>query len=338
MSYKNKLGYIHVFLAAVAEGVFGLFIQRIEGLEPVDIIGLNNVLRLLFLIPLVIYSRPPLLFDMKTMLVLVSRIIFAAGAASLLIYCYKILPIGDAAAIFNCNPLFTILLSRCFLRTRCHVFEILAVFCCLLGELLICTPTFIFQDQTNNTNSKTSSRNLGLVAALSSAVSESFALCLSQFISQLHFCVAPLYMTILIVLTWVIIVFHRGYVPNLWECSNNNIYLSIIAMLGVSSYLNLNLGLQVLQPGPVSVIFSAFIPISYLIQVFIVGDPGELKSYFGSTLVFLSIVMIGFKDFEDNCSLLVQSVCSCFVLPKKILPNHFLNRPDWKYSHVNEEM
>ncbi|XP_076308567.1 solute carrier family 35 member G1-like [Tachypleus tridentatus] len=338
MSYKNKLGYIHVFLAAVAEGVFGLFIQLIEGFEPEDIIGLNSVLKFLPLIPLVIYSRTQLLFDMKTMLVLVLRIICAAGAVSLLIYSYKFLPIGDVAAIFNCNPLFTMLLSMCFLRTRCHVFDILAVFCCLLGELFIFTPTFIFQDETNHTNSKTSSRNLGLAVALSSAVCESFALCLSQFISQLHFCVAPLYMTILIVTTWVIIVFRRGYVPNLWECSNNNIYLAVIAVLGVSIYLNLNLGLQVLQPGSVSVISSAFLPISYLTQVFILRDPGELKSYFGSTFVFLSIVMIGFKDFRDSFSLFVQSVCSCFVLPKRILPNHFVNPPDWKYSRVNEKI
>ncbi|XP_076308773.1 solute carrier family 35 member G1-like isoform X2 [Tachypleus tridentatus] len=133
MSYKKKLGYIHIFLAAVAEGVFGLFVQLIEELEPEDVIGLNNVLRLLFLMPFVIYSKTPLLFDIKTMLLIALRSIFSAGSMSLLTYSYTLLPIGDAAAIYYCNPPLTMLLSMCFLRSKCQVLEILAGLSCFVG-------------------------------------------------------------------------------------------------------------------------------------------------------------------------------------------------------------
>ncbi|XP_022252826.1 solute carrier family 35 member G1-like [Limulus polyphemus] len=284
-------GVVVLLIAATGEGFYGLVVQLIDGMHIENIIGLNNLYRLLLLLPIVLFSGSRMLYDRKTMLILLLRGILGSLALSLLTYSYTLLPIGDAASLYFCSPLYTMLFSICLLKHRCKPADVLAVLLCLLGVVLLYKPAFLFTDQTNHSEEVLKSRLFGAMIATCGALCDALLFVCSNSLCKVHYSVISFYTVLCTVVPWTLTLVVKGIPTNFSKCSNNNLYLIFLAVFGVVILLTLNRGLQLISPGPASIIFSMAIPIGFLVQVFIKGNPITLISGVGALAIFTSVLI-----------------------------------------------
>ncbi|XP_076337058.1 solute carrier family 35 member G1-like [Tachypleus tridentatus] len=300
----NCMGVGFLLIAATGEGSYGLVVQLIDRINIENIIGFNSLYRIFMLLPVVLLSNSRMLYDRKTMLILLLRGIFGSLALSLQTYSYTLLPIGDAASLYFCSPLYTMLFSICLLKHRCKPADVLAVLLCLFGVALLYKPAFLFTNETNNADEFSKSRLFGAMIATCGALSDAFMFVCSNSLSKVHYTVISFYTVLCTVVPWTLLFVMRSLHTYSWKCSNNNLYLVLLAVCGVVILLTLNQGLQLTSPEQASIIVSLAIPLSFLIQVFIKGNPVTLMSVFGAISIITSVLI----SISFGCT------CSCKTL------------------------
>ena len=62
------------------------------------------------------------------------------------------LPVGDAATIIFCSPIFVMIFSHVILREHCGIFRFLVIGLLLIGVVLIARPPFLQQLLFRNDN------------------------------------------------------------------------------------------------------------------------------------------------------------------------------------------
>lgn len=63
------------------------------------------------------------------------------------------LPVGDAATIIFCSPIFVMIFSHIILREHCGLFRLLVICLLMIGVVLIAKPPFLNQILNGNDNS-----------------------------------------------------------------------------------------------------------------------------------------------------------------------------------------
>ncbi|XP_076336991.1 solute carrier family 35 member G1-like [Tachypleus tridentatus] len=305
----NCIGVGCLLIAATGEGFYGLVVQLIDGINIENIIGFNNLYRLFMLLPVVLLSNSRMLYDRKTMLILLLRCMFGSLALSMLTYSYTLLPIGDAASLYFSSPFYTMLFSICLLKHRCKPADVLAVLLCLFGIVLLYKPAFLFTDETNNADEFSKPRLFGAMIATCGAMSDAFIFVCSNSLSKVHYTVISFYTVLCTTVPWTLLLMMRGVPTNFWKCSKNNLYLVLLAIFGVVILLSLNRGLQLISPKPASIIFSLAIPLSFLIQVFIKGNPITLMSVFGALAIFISVLI----SISFGCTCFSKTLVSSYI-------------------------
>jgi len=109
---------------------------------------------------------------------IISRTILAIISMALLIYSLKFLHVSDVYAVFYIYPGFLLIFSVIFFKEKIKTFDVLCLFACLIGAILVVKPNFIFRhDEKRIFKNKSEENNflyylLVLIAAVIKAVED----------------------------------------------------------------------------------------------------------------------------------------------------------------------
>jgi len=76
------------------------------------------------------------------------RTILAITSMSLVVYCIKHLYISDVYSVYYIYPAFLIVFSTIFFKEKITKFDLLCLFACIIGAILVVKPNFIFNNFT----------------------------------------------------------------------------------------------------------------------------------------------------------------------------------------------
>ncbi len=79
------------------------------------------------------------------------RTILGITSMSLLVFCFKNLYISDVYSIYYVYPAFLIVFSMIFFKEKISCFDVICLFACITGAILVVKPNFIF-NKTNSLN------------------------------------------------------------------------------------------------------------------------------------------------------------------------------------------
>jgi len=254
--------------------------------------------------------------------------IFAGGRVWLTFVCLKFLPISDALTLIFSEPLWTLVLSKIFLKTRIGFWK-LVFSCVLISGVVLCTqPPFLFASpedhhyhhnrhhkKDNISTNRTSGSpliensdyflgvNLAFGAALTGSANNIVVAKLERISSSSLVTLSGVGGVALAVMFGLSVdaedkIVTSAYVVTAWEWMT----LLILGGSGLVGCFALYRSLQLIPPTTVAVLRTLEIVIAYVVQGIVFGEVPNSVAVTGSSLVIISVLAFAMENVFLSCT------------------------------------
>jgi len=150
-------GLVFMLLSCIFKSLFSVFskfaMNNIKNLSSYQLLTFRTYIMLFicfivaYLWKIKIFSEEFIRAD-KVFLVFL-RTIFAIISMSLVVYCFKHMYVSDVYSVYYIYPAFLIVFSIIYFKEKISKFDLLCLFACFFGVILVVQPDFIFDNSPN---------------------------------------------------------------------------------------------------------------------------------------------------------------------------------------------
>ncbi|XP_072017573.1 solute carrier family 35 member G1-like [Amphiura filiformis] len=168
--FTSHIGLFYAFISSVFFAITTIFVKMLTGkVNSAEILFWRFLFTVILIIPPLVYTRPVILVAKKQLFLLLLRTVAGATAIGLLYSACQMTAVGDANAIFFCNPIFTVIFACILLKEGCSIWDVLLCILSICGVFLVTRPPFIFHNKNKEEDSN-KGQLLGSLLALSGAL------------------------------------------------------------------------------------------------------------------------------------------------------------------------
>lgn len=284
----STLGYSGMsFFTHIAENKYGISVASSVFVRAVIHTTFSTVYILCFLNTREMLSR----FSTTQRLLLIARGVAGSIGMVLVYTSLQKLPVGDAIAVYFCNPVITMMLSAALLGEAITRADGLAAFMSFAGILLIARPGF--NDEAGIVSN--SDRIIGSLAAFAGAWLGAAAYVIVRFLgTSVHFMTSVFSLSFACILTSVLL---GGFIgpSGLIENKEGAINIIVAALFAFAGQVCLNKGLQHCRAGPGVLIRNLDVPISYVLGMLFLGEAPHWFSFVGAGFVLSGTLMLALR-------------------------------------------
>ena len=278
-----------ILLAAVSCIFFATsaLIVKVSKLHPMELLAFRGLVQGILITPFVISSRSSLL-PKGSMSLLFARATLGSVALVMSFASIHWIPLADAATVIFTSPVFVSIFACVCLSELCTWFDVAMIAMTLLGVLLVSQPTFDFVSTGSWTNVG------GIFCGLAAAMLTALAFIVLRQLKHVHYSVTVFWFSFTLasfgaVLTTAL----DGFVlPTDFRSIVESIGIGICGFFG---QILLTKALQLENAGPVAVARTMDIVLAFFYQITLLHDTPDWKSYLGSALVVLCVLLTAFR-------------------------------------------
>ncbi len=148
--------FIGIFLAAVSGLFFTLcsvMVKLLRRIDPSEVLLFRAIVQLALTIPIMALARANPLGPKNVRLMVYFQGVVGCLTVTCIFIGFARLPVGDAATIIFCSPIFVMIFSHIILREHCGMFRLLVISLLMIGVVLIAKPPFLNRLLFGNDNS-----------------------------------------------------------------------------------------------------------------------------------------------------------------------------------------
>eukprot|EP00095_Tigriopus_kingsejongensis_P009182 snap_masked-scaffold145_size311916-processed-gene-2.8 protein:Tk09182 transcript:snap_masked-scaffold145_size311916-processed-gene-2.8-mRNA-1 annotation:"transmembrane protein " len=310
----SHMKFVGIFLAAVSGLFFTLCsvtVKLLPRVDPSEVLLFRAIVQLVVVVPILMVTKSNPLGPKGVRLVVYLQGIIGCLTVTCVFIGFARLPVGDAATIIFCSPLFVMVFSHVILREHCGLYRVFVISILMAGVVLIAKPPFlmklIFQnDNTALTQFQSNDYDgLGYGAAfLGTLMTASNFVCMRK-LREVHFSVLIFAFSVMSVIVSSIVVATTAEFT-LPETSEEWAYAVLVGVFGFLGQSLLAVALRYESAGVVSVTRSMDIAVAYIIQISYFGDIPIWTSILGAFIVILSVFVMAM---EEGVLILLQKHC-----------------------------
>lgn len=294
------IGLFYAFLATVFFSIISMLVKTIQGLHAIEISAIRCFFQMVFIMPLLIYHKTGFLGPKEKRVLLVLRGFIGSNAMILLFYAVQQMPLADATVIMFSNPVFTSLLAWIFLKERCTIWDCVFTVFTLTGVILIARPPFIFGKHLHGIEGNYANHLKGTIAAFAGAIGAAFTLVLLRKIGKsVHYYLSVWYYAVIGLIECIITVSVLGE----WKlptCGRDRWMLMLIAVLGIAGQSFLTKALQIEKAGPVALMRTFDVVLSFIFQFLIFHRAPTLWSLGGALCVVAATSGVALRKWYNS--------------------------------------
>uniref|UniRef100_A0A0K2T8K4 EamA domain-containing protein n=2 Tax=Lepeophtheirus salmonis TaxID=72036 RepID=A0A0K2T8K4_LEPSM len=289
--------FIGIFLAAISGLFFTLCsvtVKLLARIDPSEVLVFRAVIQLVLTLPLVLCSGNSILGPKGVRVLVYLQGVIGCLTVTCIFIGFARLPVGDAATIIFCSPIFVMIFSHILLREHCGLFRVVVISMLFMGVVLIAKPPFlhklIFSDQDNSMGQDQGHEYdmVGYGAALGGTILTASNFVCMRKLRDVHFSVLIFAFSVMsCVMSSCIVPLVGSFV--LPETIEEWVYAVLVGVFGLLGQSLLALALKYETAGVVSVTRSMDIAVAYVIQIVWFGDIPLWTSILGAFVVILAV-------------------------------------------------
>ena len=288
----SHIGLLFAVLSSLFFSLCSVVVKTLTNIHPVQLAFYRFIGVLLPSIPILIFSREKV-FPKGKICILVVRSI--CGTVSLMSHfiAFRYLPLVDASVIIFSVPVFVAIFARIFLKEPCGIFHCVVISITLSGVILICRPSYLFEN--DGTITIYEKRHMwGAVAACSGVLFASFVYVALRILKTIHYSVILVnFSTIAIIVTGSITAYIGAFdIPESFEDRCWIVGLGVLSFMG---QFFLTKALQLEHAGPVSIFRTCDVVFAFIWQLSFFHVSPTLVSCIGAFLVTTCVLLTGFR-------------------------------------------
>jgi len=295
-----RLPAIGLFTSFFSASLFGLCNVIVKGVESVDPFTIAFYRFIGIALPafsiLIFKSQDP--FPKGKVWMLVVRSVMGASNLCVHFYGVKHMPIADANMISAASPIWTVIMSRIFLKEPMKPFDIVNVIITLTGILFIIRPPFVFgYDESFEFDQQ---YYIAAVIVFCGTFMQAGVYIFLRALKGIHYSVTLSMFGTIGTLEASILMSTLGR-PCLPACGATRLMMVGIGLLSFIGQICLTISLQLEEAGKVSIMRKAGdILFAFLFQIFIFQDYPGVWSIIGAILVSVAVFFNGSNKVVDN--------------------------------------
>eukprot|EP00094_Tigriopus_californicus_P012395 TCALIF_11982-PA protein Name:"Similar to SLC35G1 Solute carrier family 35 member G1 (Homo sapiens)" AED:0.17 eAED:0.17 QI:0/0.66/0.25/0.75/1/1/4/34/446 len=300
----SHMKFVGIFLAAISGLFFTLCsvtVKLLPRIDPSEVLLFRAIVQLFVIVPIMICAKANPLGPKGLRVVVYIQGIIGCLTVNCIFIGFARLPVGDAATIIFCSPIFVMVFSHVILREHCGLYRVLVISILMMGVVLIAKPPFlmkmIFQnDNTALTQFQSNDYDaLGYGAAFfGTLLTASNFVCMRK-LREVHFSVLIFAFSIMSgILSSAVVALTAEF--NVPRTSEEWTFAVLVGVFGVLGQSLLAIALKYESAGVVSVTRSMDIAVAYLIQISYFGDIPIWTSILGALIVILAVFTMAMEE------------------------------------------
>lgn len=282
------LGLFYALLSTVLFSTITVLVKTIQGIHAIEISAIRCFFQMLFILPLLIYHKTGFLGPRDKRIYLMLRGFLGSNAMIMLFYAVQQMPLADATVIAFSNPVFTSLLAWIFLKEKCTIWDCVFTVFTITGVILIARPPFLFGEALGGFETDYTKHMKGAIAALTAAVGAACTFVILRKLGKsVHYYLSVWYYAVIGLIQCIIVVSVLGE----WRvpfCGRDRWLLVLIAVLGVGGQTLLTKALQLEKAGPVALMRTGDVVLSFIFQFIFFNRVPTLWSLGGALCIVAS--------------------------------------------------
>ncbi|RWS26151.1 solute carrier family 35 member G1-like protein, partial [Leptotrombidium deliense] len=125
-----------------------LIVKLVDELHAIEVAVIRSLVQAVFYLTFILITQTSFRPAKGETLFLSLRCIFGFMSVICSFVSLRLIPLGDASAIIYSAPVFITIVARLFLKEKCDIVNIIAIFVTAAGVVLITKPKFLFPDET----------------------------------------------------------------------------------------------------------------------------------------------------------------------------------------------
>ncbi|KAG1675790.1 Solute carrier family 35 member G1 [Nymphon striatum] len=276
--YKATLGLSLAFFASFMAALSGVLIRVLSfSLNPAEIFTIRSAAQTIIMIPLIITNRHQLIIQRHEACLLSLLCILDTIGSLCTHYAFSMIPVAEASVIITCRHIFTLPLAKFWLKENVGVIDLLIVIISVAGLIMTCQPPGLFGGAAA---AFTTTRLLGIVCSLSSAVFNSTSKCINRKLQDIHLYFILFFPSLLSTFTGGAVLLIRNDAQNPVEVKNSYVII-LIVLISILSNTCQSSASQLAMAVNVAVVMTLRLPFSYLI--YRVRDKKDEKTSYSQT-------------------------------------------------------
>ena len=325
-SFRMFAGFFFAFICCLTNVISNILAKKTLYFNGFEQATFRYTLQLFILMLIALYNRLDSLGAKEQRNFLITRGVVGAIGMIAWYISVKLANPSDTISIFSCHIVFTMILSRIYLKEKITIIHIIASVIIACGILFITQPSFVFpiistqnENVTLNTidqNSTQLSWSIGLMMAAVSGLSYTLTSILIKQLSnqKTHFSIVNLYASyagLPLGLVLSIAVFSTGYDREdkrrtlASTTLLNEMGLTFVsALTGVLSQIFWIISLKYEEPSKISILKTADLLFTFLLQYYLLNIEANVYSICGACLIAAGTVMVMlFKIIEQKIAI-----------------------------------
>ncbi|CAG2107587.1 unnamed protein product [Medioppia subpectinata] len=248
----------------------------------------RSIFQLVFYGTSIAINKYPLFGESGHRLHLALRAISGTIALSSVFMAYRLMPFSDASTIHFSSPVFVTVFAYFMLKEPFTVIQIISGVLTLIGVTIISKPEFLFESESTVIHEH---RLEGTLLAALAAISAAFAIINLRKLKTTAAAVVVFWFAFAVIIfgSIVLLILDKYVLPTgVWTWS----LLVAIGLLGIGDQYFLTIALQNESAGPVSVVRTFNIVLSFLWEALLLSDAIEWTSVVGATIISSCVVIL----------------------------------------------
>lgn len=141
---NNK--FVGIFLAAISGLFFTLcsvMVKLLPHIDPSEVLLFRAIVQFVLTIPIMLFAKANPLGPKDCRLMVYFQGVVGCLTVTCIFIGFARLPVGDAATIIFCSPIFVMVFSHIILREHCGIFRFFVICLLMAGVVLIAKPPFL---------------------------------------------------------------------------------------------------------------------------------------------------------------------------------------------------
>uniref|UniRef100_A0A672JCK1 Solute carrier family 35 member G1 n=1 Tax=Salarias fasciatus TaxID=181472 RepID=A0A672JCK1_SALFA len=282
------LGLFYALLSTFLFSTITVLVKTIQGIHAIEISAIRCFFQMLFVAPLLIYHKTGFLGPRDKRIYLLLRGFLGSNAMIMLFYAVQQMPLADATVIAFSNPVFTSLLAWIFLKEKCTIWDCVFTVFTITGVVLIARPPFLFGEALGGFETDYSKHMKGAIAALAAAIAAACTFVILRKLGKsVHYYLSVWYYAVIGLIECIVVVSVLGE-WRLPSCGRDRWLLVLIAVLGVGGQTLLTKALQLEKAGPVALMRTGDVVLSFMFQFVFFNRAPTLWSLGGALCIVAS--------------------------------------------------
>ncbi|UXI23040.1 DNA ligase 1 [Sarcoptes scabiei] len=305
-------GFLMAFLSVICFSLSSLIVRIVVTLPSIQILICRCLCQFVvyFFASILIY-RQEFFGHTNHRIDLLCRVIFGTISQSTIYVAYRLIPLSDASSIHFASPVFVTVFAYFVLKEPLTRLQIMTGTFTMIGVFIITKPEFLFGTESNAVHEqRLEGTILSVIASMSAA---SAMISLRKLKTTPASVVVMWYSFSLILCCSIYLSFTRQWtMPDTVETW---LWMLAIGLCGILNQYFITLAFQYEKAGPISLILTLNIALSFLWEISVLNETVELTSIIGASLICSCVTVLAlvrwYKD-SPECFHRIQRKICCF--------------------------